>query len=332
MGPRSRLLTTARIGVSVFGLAAIAAPARTPAAAPSDLDTFMRQVLAKRDDNWKKLQQYILDEREKIELRGPGHLPIWGDLREYTWYVRDGYFIRSPLKFNGVTIGETDRLKYEADYLRRVKERDKRQASDQRNADAAKPPDAPAAPAADELPPGVDGLIRQTRQPSFISSAYFLRFRFEEGKYALVGREQLDGRDVMRIEYYPTKLYSHDQSRRQARSHDQDDPEDKEMQRLLNKVALVTIWVEPSAHQIVKYTFDNIGFDFLPAQWLVRINDLRATMTMSQPFPEVWLPRGLELTAGMTLAVGAFDLRYALDYHDYRQPDVKTKVRIRGGH
>jgi hypothetical protein len=332
MGPRSCSPKTARIVVSVLALIAIAAPARTPAAAaPSDLDAFMRQVLAKRDDNWKKLQQYILDEREKIELRGPGHLPIWGDLREYTWYVRDGYFIRSPLKFNGVTIGEADRLKYETDYLRRVKEREKRQTGDQRNADAATAK-APDAPAADELPPGVDGLIRQTRQPSFISSAYFLRFRFEEGKYALVGREQLDGRDVMRIEYYPTKLYSHDQSRRQARSHNQDDPEDKEMQRLLNKVALVTIWVEPSAHQIVKYTFDNVGFDFLPAQWLVRINDLRATMTMSQPFPDVWLPRGLELTAGMTLAVGAFDLRYALDYHDYRQPDVKTKVRIRGGH
>ena len=25
------------------------------------------------------------------------------------------------------------------------------------------------------------------------------------------------------------------------------------------------------------------------------------------------------------------DLRYTLDYHDYRQPDVKSKVRIKGG-
>jgi hypothetical protein len=31
----------------------------------------------------------------------------------------------------------------------------------------------------------------------------------------------------------------------------------------------------------------------------------------------------------MTLAVGQFDVRYALDYHDYRQPDVTTKVKIR---
>ena len=338
--------------VALLALLAAAVPARAPlAAAPNDLDAFMRQVLAKRDDNWKKLQQYILDEREKIEIRGPGHLPLWGDQREYTWYVRDGYFVRSPLKFNGVTIGEDDRRKYETEFLQRVKDREKRQAgststsfsvpgglnegtkSTDKAADkaAAKTPGSAVAPGDDDLPAGVDGLIRQTRQPQFISSAYFLRFRFEEGKYALVGREQLDGRDVMRIEYYPTKLYSHDQSRRQARSHDPEDPEDIQIQRMLNKVALITLWVEPKSHQIVKYTFSNVGFDFLPAQWLVRLNDLSATMTMGQPFPDVWLPHGLEMTAAMTLAVGGFDLRYTLDYHDYRQPDVKAKVRIKGG-
>jgi hypothetical protein len=325
-----------RTVIAGFGVVSLIAAARPAApATPSDLDAFMRQVLARRDDNWKKLQQYILDEHEKIEIRGPGHLPLWGEQREYTWYVRDGFFIRSPLKFNGVTIGEDDRRKYETDYLRRVKERDKRgvnQASDTAtDKTAGTTPDSAMGPGVDELPSGVDGLIRQTRQPQFVSSAYFLRFRFEEGKYALVGREQLDGREVLRIEYYPTKLYSHDQSRRQARSHDPQDPEDIQIQRMLNKVALVTLWVEPAAHQIVKYTFSNVGFDFLPAQWLVHIDDLRATMTMGQPFADVWLPRGLEMTAAMTLAVGAFDVSYALDYHDYRQPDVKAKVRIKGG-
>ena len=53
-----------------------------------------------------------------------------------------------------------------------------------------------------------DGLIKQTREPEFISSAYFLRFKFEEGKYALVGRETLDGLDVLRIEYYPARLFA----------------------------------------------------------------------------------------------------------------------------
>ena len=133
---------------------------------------------------------------------------------------------------------------------------------------------------------------------------------------------------MLRIEYYPARLFTRVQRRRRPGSHDPQDPRDAEMQRMLNKVALVTLWVEPAAHQIVKYTFDNVDFDFLPAQWLVRVNEFRASMTMGQPFPDVWLPRGLEITAAMTLAVGRFDLHYALDYHDYRQPDVKTKVRI----
>ena len=95
-------------------------------AAQSDLDAFMQQVLAHRDDDWKKLQQYILDEREQIELRGQNHQPIWGERHEYTWYIRDGFFVRSPVKFNGAEIGEDDRRKYETEFLRRSQERDQR--------------------------------------------------------------------------------------------------------------------------------------------------------------------------------------------------------------
>ena len=97
----------------------------------------------------------------------------------------------------------------------------------------------------------------------------------------------------------------------------------------MNKIALVTLWVEPNAHQIVRYTLDNVGFDFLPAYWLIHIETFRATMNMGQPFPGVWLPRDLELTLGATLASGPLDVRYALEYHDYRRPDVTTKVRVR---
>jgi hypothetical protein len=31
----------------------------------------------------------------------------------------------------------------------------------------------------------------------------------------------------------------------------------------------------------------------------------------------------------MTVAFGQLDVRYGLEYHDYRQPDVKTKVGIK---
>ncbi|HEV8210503.1 MAG TPA: hypothetical protein VGP77_10290, partial [Vicinamibacterales bacterium] len=177
------------------------------------------------------------------------------------------------------------------------------------------------------------GVIRQTREPGFISSAYFLRFKFEEGKYALVGREQLDGRDVLKIEYYPTRMFGGTDRRRNQDRDRKTSPEEKardaEFQRLMNKVALVTLWVEPKAHQIVKYTFDNVGFDFLPVQWLVHISDFRATMTVAQPFPDVWLPTTLEMNLAMIAAVGQVDMHYTLEYHDYRVPSVTSKVGIK---
>lgn len=293
----------------------------------------MRDVLARRDDNWKKLQQYVLDEREAIVVRGPGNIPLWGERREYTWYLRDGFFVRSPVKFNGVTISEDDRVKYERDYLGHVQQRDKRRgrrqnAGDQNAGGAATGAAEMPAVAADRG--DLDALIQQTREPEFISSAYFLRFKFENGQYALVGRETLDTGEVLRIEYYPEKLFGGTDRRRTGKPASDDDyAHDAAFQRLMNKVAIVTLWVEPKSHQIVKYTFENVGFDFLPAQWLVHIDDLHAFMNMSQPFPDVWLPKNLEMAAAMTLAVGQLDVRYTLDYHDYKRADVTTKVGIK---
>jgi len=301
---------------------------RARAAGETDLDAFMREVLAHRDDNWKKLQQYILDERESIDLHAPGHVPLWGERREYTWYLRDGFFVRSPVTFNGVKISEADRVQYERDYLRTVQTRDKRRTRGH-DAPAAPPPDT-SAEAAGSDPRGFDALITQTHEPGFISSAYFLRFKFESGKYALVGREPLDGRDVLRIEYYPGKLFGGTDRRRSGKpATDDEHAHDREFQRLMNKVALVTLWVEPASHQIVKYTFDNVGFDFLPARWLVHVDDLHASMNMSQPFPGVWLPKALDMSLSLTLAVGTFDVRYGLDYHDYRKADVAVKIGVK---
>jgi hypothetical protein len=304
------------------------------APAENDLDAFMKQVVARRDDNWKKLQQYVFDEREQLELRGPNRAPIWGERREYTWYIREGFFVRSPTKFNGVSIGEDERRKSEAEYLRQVQERDRRAA--RAGVSPGPAADGPAASEAADLKTDTEqtqdlgGVIRQSRPPQFISSAYFLRFKFEEGKYALVGHETVDGRDTLRIEYYPARMFSGSDRRRTGKSQSADDKaRDAEFQRLMNKVALVTLWVEPKAHQIVKYTFDNVGFDFLPAQWLVHVSDVKATMAVGQPFPDVWLPTNLEVNVAMTMAFGQFDVRYGLDYHDYRVPNVTSKVGIK---
>ena len=320
---QTSLLRLSAVLLFLCAAVAVLSPAAT-LRAETDLDAFMRQVLARRDDNWKKLQQYVLDEREQIELRGPNLQPIWGDRREYTWYIRDGFFVRSPVKFNGVEIGDAERRKYEAEFLRRAEERERRGQFQ-----PAAPAQAPAPGASSTDTPGdVDGLLKQVREPQFVSSAYFLRFRFEEGTYALVGRETLDGIDVMRVEYYPSNLFSDRQRRRMARDHNPRDPRDAEIQRMMNKVALVTLWVEPTAHQIVKYTFDNVDFDFLPVQWFVRIGTVRATMTMTRPFPDVWLPRDLEFLVDAQVATGRFDIRWGVEYRDYRQADVTSKFRV----
>jgi hypothetical protein len=330
--------------IIVMAAGALAPPADL--SAQSDLDAFMKEVVARRDDNWRKLQQYILDEREVLDLRGPGNVRMWGEEREYTWFIRDGFFIRSPLKFNGVTISEDERRKAEDEYLRRVQRRDARvRQAGPENADpdsagvgaVARPDNNDGGAGA---PTDVDGVIRQVRQPQFVSSAYFLRFRFDEGTYALVGREQFEGLDVLRVEYYPTKLYQapdrqggRDGRGGRGRTREENDANKRQedvFRRVLNKVALITLWIEPSSHQIVKYTFDNINFDFLPGQWLVHVDSAKASMTMGQPFKAVWLPKSIDVNAGVTLATGEITFRETISYHDYREATVTTKVGIPG--
>lgn len=300
--------------------------------AQSDLDEFMKKVVLRRDDNWKKFQQYVLDEREVVEFRGPGKIPLWGDRREYTWYVRDGFFVRSPVKANGVTVPEEERRGYEKRFLQREQSRERRALA--REKDAAKkegeqivvPIDgAPVPPLTD------DALLKQSREPEFISSAYFLKFKFEEGKYALAGRESLDGRDVLKIEYYPKMLFSKEQNsrahRREMGQKLKDDNYDATMEQMLNKVSVVTLWIEPTAFQIVKYNFENVNLDFLPVAWLVRLTDVRATMLMHQPFPDVWLPKDLEFYFSAMLAIGEMDARYRLNYMNYKLATATARIK-----
>jgi hypothetical protein len=333
------VMTAVLFGAALLGAAGPATvrlPGRSTAlgrqaagAGRSDLDAFMERVLARRDENWKKLQQYVLDERERMEVRGPGDAPIWGEVRDYTWYLQDGFFVRSPVKINGVLVVESERRKYEQDYLRRAKERDKRRGRG--GPPSAAPTDAPAP----SDPTDVQSFILQTRQPQFVDSAYFLRFKFEPSKYALVGHETFEGRDVLRIEYYPARLFAHEQDqqerRRQQNQTSRSKDENAAVERMLNKVSLVTIWVEPTSYQIVKYTFDNVNLEFLPAAWLVHMDDAKAVMTMSQPMPDVWLPRDVNMQLSATLAIGSFDIRYHLDYQNYRKAETSSRIKKIGG-
>jgi hypothetical protein len=320
-----RTLLRRWLAVGCLAALPILVTAQSPPAHETDLDRFMAAVLSRRDENWKKLQQYILDERERIEVVGPDRLRLYALNRDYRWFVKDGFFIRSPLTSNGVAIGEDERRRYETHWLEEQRARDKRRR--ERDEKAGKP-----APPAD--PQTVGDVLRQQAEPSFVSAAYFLRFRFDAGHYALAGKETLNGRDVLRIEYYPTRLFDDDaddrtRSERRAEQarRSKDDDMDARIERQMNKVSLVTLWILREPQQIVRYTFDNIDMGFLPGRSLLRVDELKASMTMSEPFAGVWLPKGVEAEMAFDTALGRLGARYDIAYTDYKEAGVTVKVR-----
>jgi hypothetical protein len=114
---RNRLLFVA----VCLATAALATPS-----AQSDLDQFMSRVLSRRDENWKKLQQYTLRERETVQITALTVFRLYGFEREYLWFPRAGFFIRSPLEADGVKIAEDDRVRQEERWLRRAQSREER--------------------------------------------------------------------------------------------------------------------------------------------------------------------------------------------------------------
>jgi hypothetical protein len=200
--------------------------------------------------------------------------------------------------------------------MQREQRRERRQA-ERENAAAGPPPETPATPET------IADVLRQSVEPGFVSAAYFMKFKFDPGQYALAGREQLDGREVLRIEYYPTKLFNEGRTRPNRRARERDE----EIEEKMNKSSLVTLWIDSAAHQILRYEFDNPGLDFLPGRSFMRIDALRASMHMGQPFPDVWLPRTIEMRFDVTMAVGSVQARYDVEYHEYRLPSVTTRVR-----
>jgi hypothetical protein len=290
--------------------------------AQSDLDAFMSRVLARRDDNWKKLQQYVLEERESLQVTGSGGRRIWGTERDSAWFPRDGMFIKSPLRVDGVTLGERDRRKAEEEWVKREQRREQRRGAvsvsvgadgvNVRRESGDEPSSAPT-----------EAAVRDALEPGFVSAAYFMKFKFDPGQYALVGRETFEGREVLRIEYYPTKMFTEGRERPSKELRKRD----SEIEAKMNKVALVTLWIDPAEHQILKYEFHNLPLDFMPGRSIVRVDGFQAVMEMGQPFNGVWLPRSIRVGFDMSLAIGELDGRYAADFHSYKLATVTTKVR-----
>lgn len=309
--------------LALLPVTGFAQPARTP----TDLDRLMDEVVRRRDDNWKKLQQYILTEKQKVTVTGPEGLRLFGFSREYSWFVKDGFFVRSPIVMNGVAVSDRERREYEAQYLKRQQRRDERRAK--RAAERGEPLPPPS-------PDAVGDLLRQQAEPNFISAAYFLRFKFDPGRYALAGRETIDGREVLKIEYYPTKLFDDDKDDKsrserraeQARGHERrDDADDERVEQQMNKVSLVTLWVLRDEKQIVKYVFDNVDLGFLPGRTLLHVDELTASMRMAEAFKSIWLPQAIAATVGVNTALGRTRAQYDIAYADYKQAGVTVRIQ-----
>src|SRR5687768_14772003 len=130
-----RLLTASSLILLTLLTAAPPFGAQAPAARTaddrSDLEAFMKQVLTRRDDNWKKLQQYTLEEDETFQVSALNGRKLYGFKREYSWFPRDPstalgtgpstslgtspsaslgtgdpVFIRSPISADGVRLSE----------------------------------------------------------------------------------------------------------------------------------------------------------------------------------------------------------------------------------
>ena len=149
-------------------------------------------------------------------------------------------------------------------------------------------------------------------EPRFlVDTYYFAEFPFEPGSYYFAGSETVADREVFRIEYYPTAQV--------------DQGFDARMNRGFNKTSLVTYWVDPAVHQIVTYTFDNPGLDFLPFRWLLRVDGLESSADMA-PIGGVWLPARVRTTGRVTTALGGFDVTVTREFFDYREAETGARL------
>ena len=327
-----------RMGAAAGVLLAVAASSPLPAgaeqAAPAaaeagnEIDRFMARVLENRDASWRRIDDFVLREVLTLDVDGPAGLPITGFRHEYEWYVRGDVVVRSPRRFDGVDIGEAERREYEAEWLRRRERREaERREEDGRvgvrvsSTEGVTVERRGAAEAAGP-PPGrreADAADPERLEPEFITDAgYFLEFPFEPGNYYLVGYETLEGRETVKIEYYPTDLFD-----------DDSEPESERERRIAEgfaKTSLVTLWIDPEFHEVVRYTFENVGLDFLPGRWLVRVDGWHASIEMAQPIGGVWLPRRMLLTGSASTALGAFEMRLTREYSDYREALTSGRV------
>ena len=236
----------------------------------NEIDQLMKRVLDNRYTSWRQLGDFTLRHILTVDFEAPlEEVPFW--------YVRDGVAVRSPVRSDGIDIGEDERR--DADWRRGERRR------------RAQHP--------------------QDLAPRFISDAFYgTEFPFEPGAYYLAGRDTTAGREVLRIEYYPTAL---------------DEEANPRLHRGFNKTSVVTFWIDPEAEQIAKYALDNAGMDFLRMRWLARVEGFAVSGEMT-PIGGVWVPASTTLTGRVTTALGQFQATITQEFFDYREAETRGRL------
>jgi len=148
----------------------------------------------------------------------------------------------------------------------------------------------------------------------------FFGFKFDKGKFYYAGRREFEGRQVVMVEYYPWGEIVDESG--------EEDESEREIEENLEKSMQITMYIIPEEHQIVRMSLDNIGFDFLPGKWLVRVGEIRASMTMHEPYDGAWLPKEMVAYGSVATAYGDLTVRYHRRFYDYLESEVKVQYRF----
>ena len=150
----------------------------------------------------------------------------------------------------------------------------------------------------------------------------FFGLEFEPGNSFFAGNDRFEGRDVVVVEYYPEPgSFSDD-------DHEEGEDDDDEIEAQIAKVLLVTMLIDPKEHQIVHMTLDNVGFDFLPAGWLFKLDTIEMSLTMHNPIEDIWLARDIEAYGRVITAGGGVSVRYSSTFYDYTKAETSATYRF----
>ena len=169
-----------RVGATKHFPSAAPRARESPAAAnANEIDRLVKDVIDRRQAaEWRRLGDFVLREALVVAIDAPRSSPLAGfrRTREYEWFVRNGWAIRSPGRVDGVVVGEERRRGYERDWWR--EERGRRASAKSGDPDF---------------------------EPRFVTDFhYFLEWDLKPGDCYFVGREAAVGRDAVRLECYPT--------------------------------------------------------------------------------------------------------------------------------